>query len=234
MVAHLLRLKLTLLRNSVRRSPWQLVGLGIGALYALGIVAVCVAGLFVLRGVEIELAQTVVVLGGATALLGWAVIPVAVSAADMTLDPARFTTFAVPMPQLLAGLALGGLIGIPGLATSLVALATVGTWSRSLPAAAGALVGCRAGRAELHRSLQGRDHGHGRTGKLPPLQGHQRRRLPHPARAHGAHRGGHREGNRRFRRFPDRPGPDPVLDAGRGGVLARRRAGRRQLRGRGA
>ena len=54
----------------------------------------------------------------------------------MTLDPARFTTFAVPMPQLLAGLALGGLIGIPGLATALVALATVGTWSRSLPAAA--------------------------------------------------------------------------------------------------
>ena len=145
MVAHLLRLKLTLLRNSVRRSPWQLVGLGIGALYALGIVAVCVAGLFVLRGVEIELAQTVVVLGGATALLGWAIIPVAVSAADLTLDPARFTTFAVPMPKLLAGLALGGLIGIPGLATSLVALATVGTWSRSLPAAAGALVGAVLG-----------------------------------------------------------------------------------------
>jgi len=35
MVAHLLRLKLTLLRNSVRRSPWQLVGLGIGILLAL-------------------------------------------------------------------------------------------------------------------------------------------------------------------------------------------------------
>ncbi len=86
-----------------------------------------------------------VVLGGAAALLGWAIIPVAASAADMTLDPARFTTFAVPMPQLLAGLALGGLIGIPGLATSLVALATVGTWSRSLPAAAGALVGAVLG-----------------------------------------------------------------------------------------
>ena len=78
------------------------------------------------------LAQTVVVLGGAAALLGWAIIPVVASAADMTLDPARFTTFAVPMPQLLAGLALGGLIGIPGLATALVALATVGTWSRGL------------------------------------------------------------------------------------------------------
>ncbi len=145
MVAHLLRLKLTLLRNSVRRSPWQLVGLGSAALYALGIVGLAAAGLLFLRQADIALAQTVVVLGGAAALLGWAIIPVAASAADMTLDPARFTTSAVPMPQLLAGLALGGLIGIPGVATSLVALATVGTWSRSIPAAAGALVGAVLG-----------------------------------------------------------------------------------------
>ncbi|WP_427130598.1 transporter [Pseudarthrobacter sp. S9] len=145
MVAHLLRLKITLLRNSFRRSPWQLAGLGIGILYALGLVGLCVAGLFFLRGADIALSQTVVVLGGAAALLGWAILPVAASAADMTLDPARFTTFAVPMPQLLAGLALGGLIGIPGVATSVVALATVGTWSRSVPAAAGALVGAVLG-----------------------------------------------------------------------------------------
>ncbi|MET3919797.1 transporter [Arthrobacter sp. UYEF20] len=145
MVAHLLRLKLTLLRNSVRRSPWQLVGLGIGALYALGIVGLGIAVLVLLRGADAGLAQTVVVLGGAAAMLGWAVIPVAVSAVDMTLDPARFTTSAVPMPQLLAGLALGGLIGIPGFATSLVALATVATWSRSVPAAAGALAGAVLG-----------------------------------------------------------------------------------------
>jgi len=145
MVAHLLRLKLTLLRNSVRRSPWQLVGLGIGILYALGLVALGITGLLFLRGADPGVAQTVVVLGGAAALLGWAVVPVAASAADLTLDPARFTTFAVPMPQLLAGLALGGLIGIPGTATTLVALGTVGTWSRSLPGAAGALIGAVLG-----------------------------------------------------------------------------------------
>ncbi|HSO92675.1 MAG TPA: transporter [Arthrobacter sp.] len=145
MVAHLLRLKLTLLRNSVRRSPWQLVGLGIGTLYALGLVALGITGLLFLRGAEAGVAQTVVVLGGAAALLGWAVIPVAAAAADLTLDPARFTTFAVPMPQLLTGLALGGLIGIPGLATTLVALGTVGTWSWSLPGAAGALIGAVLG-----------------------------------------------------------------------------------------
>ncbi|MEC5178887.1 transporter [Arthrobacter sp. CG_A4] len=145
MVAHLLRLKLTLLRNSIRRSPWQLVGLGIGTLYALGLVGLFATGLLFLREADVARAQTVVVLGGAAALLGWAIIPVVASAADMTLDPARFTTSAVPMPQLLTGLALGGLIGIPGVATSLVALATVGTWSRSVPAAAGALVGAVLG-----------------------------------------------------------------------------------------
>jgi ABC-2 type transport system permease protein len=145
MVAHLLRLKLTLLRNSLRRSPWQLVGLGIGALYALGIVGLGVAGLLLLRQADVATAQTVVVLGGAAAVLGWAVIPIVASAADMTLDPARFTTFAVPMPQLLAGLALAGLIGIPGAATTLVALATVGTWSRGCRAAAGALAGAVLG-----------------------------------------------------------------------------------------
>lgn len=145
MVAHLLRLKLTLLRNSLRRSPWQLVGIGIGALYALGIVGVGVVGLLLLRQADVTTAQTVVVLGGAGAVLGWAIIPIVASAADLTLDPARFTTFAVPMPQMLAGLALAGLIGTPGAATSLVALATVGTWSRSILGAFGALVGAVLG-----------------------------------------------------------------------------------------
>ncbi|MDQ0075368.1 transporter [Arthrobacter oryzae] len=145
MVAHLLRLKITLLRNSLRRSPWQLVGLIVGGLYALGLVGVLVVALLLLRQEANDVAHTVVVLGGAAAVLGWGIIPVAVSAADMTLDPARFTTFAVPMRQLLTGLALGGLIGIPGVATALVALATVGTWSRGVIPALAALLGAVLG-----------------------------------------------------------------------------------------
>jgi ABC-2 type transport system permease protein len=145
MVAHLLRLKLTLLRNGLRRSPWQLVGMAFGGLYALGLVGVLVVALVVLRQGDIELAQTVVVLGGSAAILGWGIIPVVASAADMTLDPSRFTTSSIPMRQLLAGLALGGLIGIPGLATALVALATVWTWSRGVFPALAALVGAALG-----------------------------------------------------------------------------------------
>lgn len=141
MVAHLLSLKLTLLRNGLRRSPWQLVGMAFAGLYALGLVATLVMVLVMLRHAEQELVQTVVVLGGSAAILGWAIIPVVASATDMTLDPSRFTTFTIPMRQMLAGLALGGLIGIPGAATALVALATVVTWSRGVLPALAALVG---------------------------------------------------------------------------------------------
>ena len=141
MVAHLLRLKLTLLRNGLRRSPWQLVGMAFGGLYALSVVATLVVVLVLLRQADHELVYTAVVLGGSAAVLGWAIIPVVASATDMTLDPARFTTFAVPMKHMLAGLALGGLIGSPGLATALVALSTVVTWSRGVLPALAALVG---------------------------------------------------------------------------------------------
>jgi ABC-2 type transport system permease protein len=145
MVAHLLRLKLTLLRNGFRRSPLQLVGLAIGGLYAFGLAATGAFGLILLRTADAELAHAVVVLCGAAAILGWGAIPVVASAVDLTLDPARFTTFTVPMPQLLTGLALGGLIGLPGLATALVALSTVGTWWRGPLEIIGALVGAALG-----------------------------------------------------------------------------------------
>lgn len=141
MVAHLLSLKWRLLLNGLRRSPWQIVGIAIGGLYAAGIVIACVAGLVALRWAEPQLAQTAVVLGGALVILGWALLPLVISSADLTLDPSRFTTSAVPMRQLLPGLALAGLLGVPGLATLLAALATVATWSRSFVSAAGALVG---------------------------------------------------------------------------------------------
>lgn len=145
MVAHLLSLKLTLLRNGFRRSPWQIVGLAIGGLYAAGFVALLVSRMIALRGADVELAQMVVVLGGSVAMLAWGIVPIVASAADMTLDPARFATSAIPMRQLLTGLALGGLIGIPGIATSIVALATVGIWSRGVLPVIGSVVGAVLG-----------------------------------------------------------------------------------------
>ncbi|MCQ1949608.1 transporter [Arthrobacter sp. zg-Y859] len=139
MVAHLLRLKLLLLRNSLKRSPWQLVGIILGGLYALSLLVVLAGALFVF-GADPALARTAVILAGSTAVVAWAVIPVASSGLDLTLDPARFTTYAVPVPQLLAGLAAGGLIGIPGAVTLLAVLAQAASWYRSPAALAAALV----------------------------------------------------------------------------------------------
>ncbi|MCQ1985224.1 transporter [Arthrobacter sp. zg-Y844] len=139
MVAHLLRLKLLLLRNSLKRSPWQLVGIILGALYALGFLAVLIAALFI-AGDDPAAARTAVILAGAAAVAGWALIPVVFSGLDLTLDPARFTTYAVPTPQLLTGLAAGGLIGIPGAAMLLAVLAQAASWYRFPGALAAALV----------------------------------------------------------------------------------------------
>ncbi|GAA2175364.1 hypothetical protein GCM10009784_17450 [Arthrobacter parietis] len=141
MVAHLLKLKLLLLRNSLRRSTWQLVGVVLGGLYGLGLLGLIVAGLIVLGTLDLDLMRTVAVLGGSAAVLGWLVIPLVASGVDMTLDPARFVTFAVPMRQLMAGLALGGVIGIPGIVTLVAFLTLALTWIR-YPAAAVAAIVC--------------------------------------------------------------------------------------------
>ncbi|MBP3034699.1 transporter [Arthrobacter sp. zg-ZUI100] len=140
MVAHLLRLKLTLLRNSLRRSPWQIVGLVLGALYGIGMLVLLLAGLFFLSLNDPELARTVTVLAGTLVVLGWALIPVLATGVDLTLDPARFVTFAVPLPKMLTGLALGGLIGIPGAVTLLAGLASAAIWWRNPAALAAGVV----------------------------------------------------------------------------------------------
>lgn len=117
MVAHLLRLKAALLRNGFRRSPWQLVGVIIGGIYGLGLAGILLVGMFFLGGEAPELVSTVLVLGVALATLGWAIIPVLAAGVDLTLDPARFSTFTIPPRQLVIGLLLSGFIGVPGLLT---------------------------------------------------------------------------------------------------------------------
>ncbi|WP_024476294.1 hypothetical protein [Arthrobacter sp. CAL618] len=141
MVAHLLRLKLTLLRNSLKRSTWALIGVILGGLYGLGMLGLLILALFAFGTAEPEIIRNVVVIAGSAVVLGWIVVPMVSSGIDMTLDPARFVTFAVPMPQLIAGLALGAVIGIPGIITLLAALGQVGTW-RLYPAAAVVAVVC--------------------------------------------------------------------------------------------
>jgi len=130
-VAHFLRLKLAILGNTFRRSPWQIVALGIGLLYGLGVCVLAIVGLIALRIADVETARNVVVIGGSLVVLGFLLVPLAVGVED-TLDPRRFSLFGMPNDTLALGLLVAAFVGVPSLVIASVAASTVATWSRGV------------------------------------------------------------------------------------------------------
>jgi ABC-2 type transport system permease protein len=144
-VALLVRLKLSLLRNSLRRSTWRTVGLIIGAAYALaGVVAVMI-GMIALRRTSVVLTADITVLGLSLLSLGWLFMSLLVFGVDETVDPAKFALLPVRARELLPGLLVAGLVGVPGLATVLTGLSLVITWARSPVLVVASLVGAVLG-----------------------------------------------------------------------------------------
>jgi ABC-2 type transport system permease protein len=145
MVATLVRLRFLVLRNSLKRSTWQLVAVIIGAIYGLGVLGLAVAGLIGLGFAPVELASTVLILGGSVLILGWILVPLVAFGVEQTLDPARLVVFPLSMKQLLLGLTATGILGVPGIVTSIAVLATFATWIRSPAAAVAAVIGGAVG-----------------------------------------------------------------------------------------
>lgn len=130
MVALLVQLKLSLLRNSLRRSVWRTVGMIIAMVYALGVVLLSLAGLVALRWTSVALTADVTVLAFTVLSAGWLVLSLLVFGIDETLDPARFALLPVRAREIMPGLLASGLVGSTGVATSLVALGLLASWSR--------------------------------------------------------------------------------------------------------
>lgn len=129
MVAQLLRLRADLLAGEVRGGTRRTAAVVVGSLAAL-VVAVWVASVFVdLRTADPAVARTVVVLVGTAVALGCTFVPLAVGVAD-PLDPRRFATFGIGQRDLVVGLGLAGLLGVPVVAVAVLAVAQVVTWSR--------------------------------------------------------------------------------------------------------
>ncbi|NQX28886.1 transporter [Microbacteriaceae bacterium VKM Ac-2854] len=128
MVAHLLNLRLLLLKNAVTRSVWQLIGVIVGGLYAVGLLVLVVGGMIALASQDVELVRTIVTLAGAALILGWVVGPILVTGSDQSLDLSTLATFPIPRRTLMLGLAAAGVVGIPGIVTSLAALASAFAW----------------------------------------------------------------------------------------------------------
>jgi ABC-2 type transport system permease protein len=132
-VAQFLGLKLRLLGNLFRRSPWQVFGMVVGLLYGLGAAFAAIVGLVALRLVDVELARSGVVVAGSLVVLGFLLVPL-VFGADDTIDPRKFSLFGIPTTRLAIGLAATAFVGVPALVIALIAGAQVVTWSRSAPA----------------------------------------------------------------------------------------------------
>ena len=132
MVATVLRLRYRILGNTLARRPWQLVGFCFGILWALGILALVISVLIgVSRLDDLEPVRAVAILGGSALLLGWIVGPLLIAGIDTTVDATKLATFPFTTRQVMAILTATGLTGIPGIATSIAALATLLLWVRS-------------------------------------------------------------------------------------------------------
>jgi len=128
-VAQFLRLRLRLLANSFRRSPWQVVGTVLGLLYGLGFAVFAFIALTALRLVDVDLARSIVVAAGAIVTLGAFIVPLFFGVDD-PLDPRRFSLFGIDSAKLATALAVSTLIGVPAIAFVVVGIGQVVTWSR--------------------------------------------------------------------------------------------------------
>ncbi len=133
MVATVVRLKLTLLRHSLRRDPWRLVVLLLGILWALGTVPSLLAGAWWLAGPGAAARPEVLVVVGTLLVVGWVVIPVLVFGTDDSLDPVRFATFAVPVRRLLPALGVASVISVPAVFAGAVCVLSVVAWAGAGP-----------------------------------------------------------------------------------------------------
>jgi ABC-2 type transport system permease protein len=139
-VATVLRLRYRLLGNTLGRSPWQLVGFIFGMFGALWLLGIVVSGLVALSILgDLATARAVAVVGGSALVLGWVLGPLLIAGTDAMVDAGRLAPFPLTRNQLMVALTGVGLTGIPGIATSVAAVATIVLWMRWPVAAVSAL-----------------------------------------------------------------------------------------------
>lgn len=139
MAALVLGLRLRQLGRTLTRSPWHVVGLVVGVLWAMGAIGTVAALAFALRIGDADGAPMLLVLATSVLVVGWVVGSVLTST-DESIAPERFALLPVRARQLLPGMLLAHVLGIGGVATALTLAALLIAWSGSVPALVAAIV----------------------------------------------------------------------------------------------
>jgi ABC-2 type transport system permease protein len=138
-VSLVVRLRLAMWRTSMSRSALHLVSSILGGVAAVVALGVFGPSLLLLVGQPLRIVALTVPAFAVVAVL-WAVLPLIATGVDSILDPARFAVLPLRAGDLARGLLAAGVTGIPGLLLIGLALAQVGSWSRSAPTALAALM----------------------------------------------------------------------------------------------
>ena len=105
MVGQLIRLKLRIIWNTVRRQTAVLVLAALGVLYFGGIYAsVLVGAAFLARSDEADLATPFLPIVGPVVVVLWLILPIAFASMDNSLDPVRLSPYVGPSKRLGAAL----------------------------------------------------------------------------------------------------------------------------------
>lgn len=129
MVAQLLRLRLSIYANLVKRGGTQVIWMLVGGGLGVAIIWLTSFGLVALRVAPTEFARDILVIGGSFVVLGFTLLPV-VFGVDDALDPRKFVLFGVPNRVLSLGLYAAALIGVPSIVIAVLSSFTVVTWTR--------------------------------------------------------------------------------------------------------
>ena len=121
MVGQLIRLKLRIIWNTVRKQTVVLVLAVLGVLYFGGIYASALVGTaFLARSDESYLATPVMPIVGPFIFLLWLVLPIIFASMDNSLDPVRLSPYVGPSKRLGAGLAAATVVGPGGLLSAMI------------------------------------------------------------------------------------------------------------------
>ena len=121
MVGQLIRLKLRIIWNTVRKQTVVLVLAVLGVLYFGGIYTSALVGTaFLARSDEASLAAPVMPIAGPFIFLLWLVLPIIFASMDNSLDPVRLSPYVGPSKRLGAGLAAATLVGPGGLLSAMI------------------------------------------------------------------------------------------------------------------